>query len=204
MDSQALQQADEGLIAALARTGDRQAFAELVRRRQAWIRSMFRRLSADKDLADDLAQQTFLQAWRDISGLRDPRKFPGWLKQIALNCWRSHWRKLAREGTEEGAGPEVEDLPGDNANPPATSNDTTLQQDLEKALASLAATPRTCVVLAYLEGLSHDEIATLLDLPLGTVKSHVRRGAQSLRQFLSSYLQPNHSQQPSAQSTEPT
>ena len=62
-------QAPESLVVGLARTGDRDAFAELVRRRQAWIRNLMRRLSGDAALADDLAQQTFLQAWRGIAGL---------------------------------------------------------------------------------------------------------------------------------------
>lgn len=61
----------------LARTGDREAFGELVRRRQSWIRNLMRRLCHDAALADDLAQQVFLQAWKDIRKLRQPAKFPG-------------------------------------------------------------------------------------------------------------------------------
>jgi RNA polymerase sigma-70 factor (ECF subfamily) len=66
-----------------------------------------------------------------------------------------------------------------------------LSLDLNQALARLSPGKRLCVVLAYLEGLSHPEIAKLSDLPLGTVKSHIRRGTQELKQLLDSYSEDN-------------
>ena len=180
MNTESLLHAPEPLIVGLARTGDRQAFTELVRRHQSWIRNLMRRLSADADLADDLAQQAFLQAWLEIRKLRDPRKFPGWLKQIALNTWRQHARKSTLPSSPELP---VEKQTADTFDIPNSA----LKMDLDRALASLPAERRMCVVLAYHEGQTGVEIATLTNLPLGTVKSHIKRGSEQLRVLLATY-----------------
>jgi RNA polymerase sigma-70 factor, ECF subfamily len=169
----------EALIVGLARTGDAVAFEELVLRRQAWIRNLMRRFCGDETQADDLAQQVFLQAWRDISKLRQPNKFAGWLKRLAVNVWYQHLRKHdALSGSV--------DL-DDTNNAKATESATDLGMDLDQALTTLAPQVRLCVVLAYHEGMSHGEIAALAALPIGTVKSHIRRGSQHLQQLLAVY-----------------
>ena len=167
----------EALIVALARTGDRDAFAELVDRRQSWIRNLMRRCCGDEALADDLAQQVFLQAWRDIRRLHRPNRFGGWLKRLAINVWLQHARKRdALQNADDDSGLE------------AARRDTAgLEMDLDAALATLAPAERLCVVLAYHEGMTHEEIAESAELPLGTVKSHIRRGTQRLRERLAAY-----------------
>ena len=175
--SSAFASSDEALIVALAQTGDRDAFGELVRRRQSWLRNLMRRFSNSPDSADDLAQQAFLLAWRDIRRLRDPRRFSGWLRQLAINVWRGELRRrdpAAAATIDAAAEPTETPRPG-------------TAMDLDRALAALADVERLCLVLAYHEGMSHSEIATTLELPLGTVKSHVRRGAEQMRQLLSDY-----------------
>ena len=176
---EALSNSPEPLVVALARTGDSAAFAELVRRRQAWVRTLMRRCCGDVTLADDLAQQAFLKAWQDIGSLRNPKGFATWLRTLAINVWRQHIRKrdaLADSGTElEIAGPATES--------------SGLKHDLNNALARLAPTPRLCVVLSYHEGLSHGEIAKTTGLALGTVKSHIRRGTEVLQSLLAAYDQ---------------
>ena len=167
----------EALVVGLARAGDRDAFAELVRRRQSWIRSLMRRACGDMTLADDLAQQVFLQAWRSIGQLRNPGGFGGWLRRLAINIWLQHLRR-------QGVRPEVELQCEPEARP---STDTGTAIDLDRALASLAPAVRLCIVLSYREGMSHEEIAQEMALPLGTVKSHLRRGTERLRQQLSDY-----------------
>lgn len=77
----------EALAVSLASKGDRVAFSELVRRRQSWIRNLMRRCCGDANLADDLSQQAFMQAWRKIRQLKDVDKFGSWLKQMAINEW---------------------------------------------------------------------------------------------------------------------
>lgn len=168
----------EALIVALAQTGDSDAFAELVRRRQSWLRNLMRRCCGDTDIADDLAQQAFLHAWRDIRQLRDPKRFGGWLKQLAINVWRQHLRQRDSDAHA---------VAGEAQPDPVAVQRTGMAMDLDRALAALSGLERLCVVLSYHEGMSHAEIAATVDLPLGTVKSHVRRGAQRLKQLLSAY-----------------
>jgi len=89
-----LEDTPEEYVAALAMSGDDGAFAELVRRRQKRVRDMLRRLCGNHALADDLAQKTFVQAWRGIRALRDPGAFGGWLKRVAVNAWLTEARRV--------------------------------------------------------------------------------------------------------------
>lgn len=167
----------EALVVGLARTGDRSAFAELVRRRQSWVRKLMRRFSGDATLADDLAQQVFLQAWRDIARIREPKRFGAWLKRLTLNIWLKHQRvKDPLRGADEDSQSDL-----------VSRDSPDISMDLERALATLSNAARLCVVLSYHEGMSHGEIAELVELPLGTVKSHIRRATGQLREMLSAY-----------------
>ena len=170
-------QGPEALIVSLAARGDREAFTELVRRRQPWLRNLMRRLCGDATLADDLAQRVFLKVWRKIRKLRQPERFAGWVKQIAVNEWIDHRRK-------EGAAWQQA---YDDELQPAPLATTAEAIDLDAALATLPDPVRTCIVLAYHERLSHPEIVELTGLPEGTVKSHIRRGSKKLRALLAGY-----------------
>ncbi len=177
----ALRAAAESVVVALAIAGDDDAYGELVRRRQSPIRELLRRLSRDSALADDLAQQAFVQAWRTIRSLKAPAAFGGWLRKLAVNVWLQHVR--SRSGREKPA-PGAERAPAiDPPSEPATAE----QIDLDRALASLPPDVRVCIVLAYAERMSHREISDATDLPLGTVKSHIARGAARLREILRAY-----------------
>lgn len=164
----------EAAIVALAATGDDAAFQMLVQRRQAWMLGLMRRLSGDAALAEDLAQQAFVQAWRTIRALRSPAAFGGWLRQVAVNVWlqEARRRRLLTDSLETVA----EHALG--------HSELREHLDLNRALSRLGAAERLCVVLNYAEGLSHAEVAAAVGLPLGTVKSHVSRGAAKLRQLL--------------------
>ena len=167
----------EAMIVSFARTGDRSAFAELVRRRQFSIRNLMRRCCGDVTLADDLAQQVFLQVWLKIHTLKQASAFGAWLKRLAVSVWLQHQRKNdALHQADELAEAEL-----------AQHASTSMEMDLDRALATLTTPVRSCVVLSYHEGMSHPEIADLMELPLGTVKSHINRGTQRLRQILSAY-----------------
>ncbi len=162
----------------LAIRGEGVAFEELVRRRQQWIRSLTYRFAGDPALADDLAQQVFLQAWRTIKQLRQPDRFPGWLKRIAVNIWLQHSRRNDPLSSSDAI------LDWDS---PVQSSVST-EIDIDQALAMLPIDVRMCVVLSYHERMSHSEISGATSLPLGTVKSHIRRGTGRLRELLSDYL----------------
>lgn len=136
-----------------------------------------RRLCGDTNLADDLSQQVFLQAWRTIPQLQRPNRFPAWLKRMSINVWFQYLRK--KDPLRNAAGfAEItqakQDAPG-------------IAMDLDRALATLAEQVRLCIVLSYHEGMTHAEIAAHTDVPVGTVKSHIRRGTQRLQQLLSAY-----------------
>lgn len=167
----------EVFIVSLARNGDRGAFAELIRRRQSQVRNLMRRCCNDITLADDLAQQVFLQVWLKLRSLKKADAFGAWLKRLAISIWLQHMRKKdALRGAAELAGTESAQL-----------DSTGVAMDLDDALVTLATPVRLCLVLSYHEGMSHGEIAELTGMPLGTVKSHINRGSERLRQLLSAY-----------------
>jgi RNA polymerase sigma factor (sigma-70 family) len=174
----ALGEVAEATVVALAMKGDAAAFSELVRRRQSALRNLLRRLSRDAALADDLAQQTFLKAWRALPQLRSVGAFGAWLRRLAVNTWLEHVR--AAPPPAVALDEELVTVPGGAASADA-------QLDLDRALAQLAPQERLCVVLAYSEGMSHGEISRATALALGTVKSHVRRGSERLRALLGAY-----------------
>ena len=173
----ALSSAAEAVVVQLAAGGDDEAFTELVRRRQAWLRALLRRLGRDAALADDIAQQAFIAAWQKLPQLQSPAAFAGWLRSLAVNLWLQHLRKR-RELL-------LADMPeGSVAAPMAVVTDPSVSLDLDRVLVLLKPAERLCVVLCHAEGMSHAEIATSTGWPLGTVKSHVTRGSTRLRELL--------------------
>lgn len=167
----------EAFLVSLARTGDRSAFEELVRRRQSWLRNLMRRFCNDNALADDLAQQALVKAWLNLRQLKQPAAFPAWFKRLAVTTWLEHVR---RKDALRGAG-ELHGMERAPADAPG------MGLDLDRALARLDPSQRLCVVLSYHEGMSHSEIASVTGLPLGTCKTHIRNGAQRLREMLEAY-----------------
>ena len=165
----------EGALVVLARNGDDAAFSELVKLRQGALRGLMRRWCGDPVLADDLAQEAFVQAWRKLNQLQSPAAFGGWLRQVAINVWLQHARRKQIQ---------MDELPEDDSLFEARTDDTSGRLDLERALNGLRAPERLCIVLCHAEGMTHGEIADATGLPLGTVKSHVTRGVAKLRTLL--------------------
>ena len=174
-----LAKSPESVLVGLSRTGNRDAFAEIVDRRQSWIRNLMRRCCRDPELADDLSQQVFMQAWHTVDQLQDAKRFGPWLKRIAINTWLQHQR---RNDPLRGADEH------DDRDTPQQSTPS-IGMDLDRALATLGEDVRLCIVLAYHERNTHEEIANFTGIPLGTVKSHIRRGTQKLQQELAAYLE---------------
>jgi RNA polymerase sigma-70 factor (ECF subfamily) len=182
---------DAPLIARALVADDRHAFAELVKRHQSSVRACLRKLTAGNHaLADDLAQETFILAWRNLASFRQEARFSTWLYRIATNCWLAHNRKRREEllgdrvdALAEGDDimPHIDDMQTDHA------RGTTLKVDLERAMAALSEAERAAIVQCYHNDLSHEEAAYVLDCPIGTVKTHVLRGKQKLKAALSAY-----------------
>jgi RNA polymerase sigma factor (sigma-70 family) len=170
---------DEALIARVVAGDDRHAFGELVRRYQSDVRSMLRRLTAgDTQAADDLAQETFIKAYRSLARFQGAAQFSTWLYRIAYNVFVSSRRRSATLGTEEfveEAGDVVQGTDADRIH---------ARFDLTKAMAVLSDGERAALVLCCGKGFTHEEAAETLKCPLGTVKTNVLRGKAKLRERL--------------------
>jgi RNA polymerase sigma factor (sigma-70 family) len=133
----------------------------------------------DMALADDLAQETFLRAYKHIRSFRGEARFSTWLYRIAYNCFREDARRhkelvgIDEARQQEEVDPQVID--------PA------LRHDLMYALSLLPLHERSAILLCCQNGLSHDEAARVLDIPLGTVKTNVLRGREKLKRVLAAW-----------------
>jgi RNA polymerase sigma-70 factor (ECF subfamily) len=156
-----------------AATGERRAFGELVRRHGSAVRGLLRRMGAQGAEADDVAQDAFLTAFERIAEFRGEGTFAGWVKKIAARLYLRRLQKERRLGalTAEAEGDDVDGADGDAER----------RIDLDEALKGLGPAERVCVTMCFGAGLSHTETAEALNLPLGTVKSHVKRGLEKLR-----------------------
>jgi len=170
---------------ALARQGDRPAFAHLVRAHQSRVRLQLRRLTqGDTALADDLAQETFVQAWLHLNDFRGDARLATWLHRIALTRFLQHVRRprLPLEWREADA--DADDIAGPVHDPRAIEG---LGRDVERALQALSEVQRLAVVHCFHLDLSHAEAAQVLGLPLGTLKSHLDRARTRLRELLGAW-----------------
>jgi RNA polymerase sigma-70 factor (ECF subfamily) len=171
---------DVDLIARVRVSDDRRAFGELVLRHQSAVRNFLRHLTqGDTALADDLAQETFVQAYRGLDRFRGESRFATWLLGIAHNHWRNARRRQRDYVALSETGPEMVE--------PSNISATDLRHDLATALRELSADEQLAIHLAYQQGQSHSEIVDLLHWPLGTVKTHLARAKEKLRQHLAAW-----------------
>ena len=162
-------------LASLAAAGQRAAFGELVRRHGSAVRALVRRMGADAATADDIAQDACLAAFERIVEFRGEGTFQAWIKRIAGRLYLKRVKRaLPFDLSAEPPEPEL-------GRPPPSAD---ARLDLDGALGELAPAERVCVSLCYGAGFSHAEAAELLNTPLGTVKSHVKRGLDKLRERL--------------------
>src|SRR3954454_17703984 len=156
-----------------AATGERRAFGELVRRHGSAVRGVLRRMGAQPAEADDVAQDAFLTAFERVAEFRGEGTFAAWVKKIAARLYLRRVQKDRKLGLMTAEPVE------DEAEAPRGDADATI--DLEEALKVLGPVERLCVTMCFGAGLSHTEASEALNLPLGTVKSHVKRGLEKLR-----------------------
>lgn len=161
-----------------AKRGSTLAFESLVRRNQSLVRGFLRRLTGNAALADDLAQETFVAAWRRLGSYEGKGAFRGWLCRIAYTQFLQH-RRSAKASTARDVAymMEAETTQEDGAAAEA-------RMDLDRVLSSLSPEQRAAMALCYGEGMSHAEAADALGMPLGTVKSHVLRGKEKALMIL--------------------
>ena len=193
---------DEAAVLALverARNGDDDAFSDLVSRYERFVfNTAVRVLSASAqspDLADDIAQEAFIKAWRNLAAFRGDCTFSTWLYRIAVNCAKDTIRAASRRPAVSlsSLASDDGDEDGEEWDVPVTSGETIPEEAAERrelilavrrAVESLPDEQRQVIVLRDLSGLSYQEISEKLGLELGTVKSRINRGRQNLKTIL--------------------
>ena len=183
-DESAREQAQIADWLARARRGERRAFARLVEAHQSRVRLQLRRLAhGDAALADDLAQEIFVQVWLHLADFRGDARLATWLHRIALTRFLQHARRPqlpVQWRDDEGAGDAT-----DAGHDPRPAEG--LGHDVERALQALTEIQRLAVVHCFHLDLSHAEAAQVLGLPLGTLKSHLDRAKTRLRELLQAW-----------------
>jgi RNA polymerase sigma-70 factor (ECF subfamily) len=164
---------DDLELSSKAAQGDRRAFSALVRRHEARVRAFLAR-TAGAQAADDLAQETFLRAWRSARKYRGTGSYAGWLLAIG-------WRVFLDARKQQ----RLELSRNEVALPPDQSfEDPSAKMDVEKLMAALEPEERASLVLCLGQGWSHSEAAEILGIPLGTLKSRVARATAKCRAML--------------------
>ncbi len=181
-------------VVVLAQQGRDEAFRELVRRYERPVFSLIFRMVRDRELAEDLAQDTFVKVLNHIDRYRPEFKLSSWLFKIANNVAIDHLRKrqvptISMDGSPHAATPDAVEssrfeIADQQESALAEMESRELGSAIEKAIASLRPEYRACIMLRHVEDRSYEEIAATLDLPLGTVKTYIHRARHELRQAL--------------------
>ncbi len=179
---------DDQLVAKV-QAGDQSAYAVLVERYSDFVFTIAVRIIGDEDDAADIAQETFVRAYKAIGRFRGDSKFSSWLYRIAANRALTHLkRKKRRPQTVDidlGAHIEADALTSGNRDDPGQQVlDDEFRRAMRDAVSKLPEQYRTVIALFYLEERSYKEVAETLGIPMGTLKTHLHRGRAMLREVL--------------------
>ena len=182
-------------VVVLAKSGRDAAYRELVRRYERPVFSLIYRMVRDRELAEDLAQETFVKALNAIESYRPEFKFSSWIFKIANNAAIDHLRRRELDTLSLDGSPNAETADAVEATALQISDrtETPLEElearelggAIEVAIGRLRPEYRSCILLRHVEGRPYEEIAEMLSLPLGTVKTYIHRARNELRQALS-------------------
>lgn len=173
---------NEILLISRARTGDREAFGGLVEQYRDNVYRLAYRMCGNAYDADEAAQEAFVAAWRALPNFRGDAKFSTWLYRLTTNAAIDVMRREKRHQTV-GDG-EMIDVADDTDSPQETVERTEQQEAVQKALSTLREEYREILLLRYMEELDYSEIAEVLQLPSGTVKSRINRAKAALKAAL--------------------
>jgi RNA polymerase sigma-70 factor (ECF subfamily) len=178
---------DDSQLVDRVRRGDPRAFEELVITHQHRVFGVALRMLRNRAEAEEVAQEVFLRVHRSIDDFRGEARLSTWLYAIAsrlcLNRLAASERRLAREGEET-----LGRLASGDDDPADTLERSELEMALQRAIGELPDDRRLVVVLRDLEGLSYEEIAAALDVPLNTVRSRLHRARMDLKEKLERFL----------------
>jgi len=189
-----LQSLGDREVVALAKAGKETAYRELLRRYERPVFSLIYRMVRDRALAEDLAQETFIKVLNALESYRPEYKFSSWVFKIANNAAIDQLRRrevdtLSLDGAPDARTPDEVEATALQAtdrheSPLAELESRELGSQIEHAVGKLRPEYRTAILLRHVEGRSYEEIAEVMDLPLGTVKTYIHRARLELREYL--------------------
>jgi RNA polymerase sigma-70 factor (ECF subfamily) len=189
-----LQSLTDQEVVVLARAGKESAYRELLRRYERPVFSLIYRMVRDRELAEDLSQETFVKVLNALESYRPEYKFSSWIFKIANNAAIDQLRRreidtLSLDGAPGARTAEQVEATalqavdrGESALEEMEARE--LGTAIEQAIGRLRPEYRACILLRHVEGRSYEEIAEALDLPLGTVKTYIHRARHELREYL--------------------
>lgn len=180
---------DDALLVAASRRGDQDAFAQLVQRYQRRIFNLVFRILQQYDEATEITQETFLAAWQGLPSFRGDARFPTWLYRIAYNCslkqleHRKRDRALQAAMQAEQVLQHVDDSVRADFELEAHDRQTMIQEQI----SNLPAKYRIVLVLRHLQEMTYEEMAEALTMPIGTIKTHLFRARNLLKERLEAF-----------------
>jgi RNA polymerase sigma-70 factor (ECF subfamily) len=173
---------DERALVERCRTGDQEAFSELVDGYQDLVYGLLYRMGADRSQLDDLAQEVFLKVHRGLPYFRGEARLSTWIYRIVQNvCSQARAHRPRELPLDEGAPDRPRFEPG---SPDAAFADMELRDRLQKAMTQLPDNYRLLIAAHYIKGVQYEALAEALGVPLGTVKTHLYRAKRRLRELL--------------------
>lgn len=186
VDSQSVGSTDLTLVRR-SQSGDREAFSELVRRHQHLVYNVAYRFMRDTSLAEDMAQEAFLKAFRLLKGFRGDCSFTTWMYRVTSSVCLTELSRRKRRGEVELHPETGEQLCVTEPKPVERD----LKEQIRRCVTRLSDRYATIITLYYLNGVSYDEIAQVMEIPLGTLKTWMFRARKQLRNIVEEELLPN-------------
>jgi RNA polymerase sigma-70 factor (ECF subfamily) len=188
---------EDGRLLRGLRAGIESAYEELLARYQQPVYGIVYRLLGDQNDASDVVQEVFLKVFRSVHSFKERSSLRTWIYRIAVNEAHNHRRWFSRHRKrevamerEDGENTGFDTTPDPGPSPFDFALDRETRYLIERALEDISPVFRTAVVLRDIEGLGYEEIAEILQISLGTVKSRILRGREALRRVLTERLEP--------------
>ncbi|OYY74925.1 MAG: RNA polymerase sigma factor RpoE [Gammaproteobacteria bacterium 28-57-27] len=186
--------ASDQQLVELAKAGDPYAFELLLRKYQHKVSKLIMRYVRDMDEALDLTQETFVKAWKALPAFRGESAFYTWLYRIAVNTAKNYlstaYHQARMVDLDADETDQYADTPGlvTRDTPETVMNGEELHRVLKKALSELPEDLRSAITLREFEGLSYEEIAEVMDCPIGTVRSRIFRAREAIDKHLQAFM----------------